>query len=153
MKTGRLSLVCAAIRWIVGGIFVYAGILKLMDPHGFAMAIDAFRLLPFPVVRLLAMVLPVLEILAGFIWICNYQADAAALIVLMMCGLFVVALSSALARGLDIQCGCFGGIGNGSLSLALVRALLLAGATFFWLRYAGGNRRHPATAHEATNRP
>lgn len=97
------------IRLAVGGLFIYAGVLKAMDPALFAQEISNYHLIPWPdAVVLLAIYLPWFEILSGAAvafrrW---YLGGLAALGIMLI--VFTGALSYAWARGLDISCGCFG---------------------------------------------
>ncbi|MEI9896994.1 MAG: MauE/DoxX family redox-associated membrane protein [Chthoniobacter sp.] len=97
------------IRFAIGGVFVVAGVLKWRDPQAFADNIAAFRLLPDQLVNVVALGLPHFEILVGTFLILGRRSRAAALGVMVMSIIFAVALSSALMRGLNIDCGCFGG--------------------------------------------
>jgi putative oxidoreductase len=86
----RLSL-----RMILGGVFLYAGVLKMKSPQDFADSISTFQLLPVAWINLLALSLPPFEMIAG--------------IMLIVTIIFALAIGQALARGLQVNCGCFGG--------------------------------------------
>ncbi len=94
-------------RLILGGVFLYAGFVKIGEPAGFAGSVAAYRLLPYFGNYLAAAVLPWLEVLCGLLLIAGYRTRAAASLVLLLLLAFMAALVSALARGLDIDCGCF----------------------------------------------
>ncbi len=94
-------------RLILGGVFLYAGFVKIGEPAGFAGSVAAYRLLPYFGNYLAAAVLPWLEVLCGLLLIAGYRTRAAASLVLLLILAFMAALVSALARGLDIDCGCF----------------------------------------------
>ena len=92
----------------IGGIFVYAGALKALDPGRFAGDVANFKLLPWHASVLLALYLPWLEIICGAALIFK-RLYAGALVLLALLNLiFLAALISAKVRGLDISCGCFG---------------------------------------------
>ena len=104
-----------------------AGVVKALGPGEFALAIDNYRLLPFPLAAALALYLPWLEIASGLgvLW---PKTRLGALSLLAGLGLvFLSALASGVARGLDIECGCFGHghAGRPALIASLVRAALL----------------------------
>jgi len=126
-KAGRLMALIA--RLLLAAAFLYAGILKALDPAAFALAIDNFRLLPFPAAAALALYLPWLEIVAGLgvLWP-RFRGGALAVLV-GLCGGFAGAIASAVLRDLDIGCGCFGGDGGSraSLLLSLLRSVALLG--------------------------
>ena len=117
-----------ALSGCVTGVYLWAGASKLADPAAFAFAIDNYRLLPWPAAVGVAHALPWLEIVAALaLWVSRWRAGA--LGILTGLGLvFVVALGSAMVRGLDIACGCFGAGGGGGSGLgwALVRAIGLS---------------------------
>jgi len=93
---------------IVGGIFVYAGILKLIDPVQFGLDIDNYKTLPWFLSVRLAFYLPWLEVFCGLalVFRCFYRGGLAILIALI--AVFIGATIAARVRGLDITCGCFG---------------------------------------------
>lgn len=120
------------LRMILGGVFLYAGILKMQSPQTFADRIAGFQLLPDAGINLLALSLPVFEIAVGAMLIIGFQIEMAAFSVLILCTVFAVALISALARGLKIDCGCFGSGTPSTLKtwFSLGRDILLAGAAW-----------------------
>ena len=122
-----------AIRLIVGGVFVYAGVVKWTAPRDFAAAIDSFHLLPAVMVSAMAIVLPPLEVLAGGLWACNRYTKASAACIVLMCLAFLVALTYAWLAGIPAQCGCFGELFGESLPLAIARDVFLGAATAYWL--------------------
>ncbi len=93
---------------IIGGIFIYAGVIKAMDPVGFANDIDNYKILPWPLTVRLAFYLPWLEILCGLAMILGLLYRGGLLILTMLISIFIIASVIAKARGLDITCGCFG---------------------------------------------
>ena len=92
----------------VGALFIYAGILKALDPAQFAGDIANFRLLPQLAGAVLAVYLPWLEIVCGMALVFKKTYRGALLILTALCLIFLAALASTMARGLDISCGCFG---------------------------------------------
>lgn len=118
------------VRFLVGGTFVYASLDKILDPTGFAQAIHHYRILGAGLLHPLALLLPWLELVAGMAMIMGLARRGAALLIAAMVVMFMVAIVSALARDLDISCGCFhteGGHAVG-ISLLLRDLALLAGA-------------------------
>jgi putative oxidoreductase len=93
---------------IVGGVFVYAGVLKVLDPVQFGLDIDNYKSLPWFISVRLAFYLPWLEIFCGvaLIFRCLYRGGLSILTLLTI--VFVGAAVAAKTRGLDITCGCFG---------------------------------------------
>jgi uncharacterized membrane protein YphA (DoxX/SURF4 family) len=125
------------LRFLVGGTFVYASFDKILHPDAFAQAAYHYRMIPIVLLHPLALFLPWLELTAGIALIVGLYRRGAALLISLMMVLFLVAIGSALARGLDVSCGCFhtsGGHAVG-LSLLLRDAALLAGSlVLLWVR-------------------
>ena len=94
---------------IFGGVFVYAALLKLRDPLLFQKDIESFDLLGDPWTAILAVSLPWLELLAGLAVITGWLRNGGLLLLNLSLIVFFGAIGSAWYRGLNIQCGCFGG--------------------------------------------
>jgi uncharacterized membrane protein YphA (DoxX/SURF4 family) len=115
-------------RLVVGGLFIYAGALKAADPGGLIRDIWNFQLVPEPWAWWLAAYLPFLEVLAGIALITGLQRRGAHLLLGGLLVAFLAALIVAAARGLDVNCGCFGSNPDGtssSLTWPIIRDLLL----------------------------
>ena len=97
-----------AARLVLGGVFVVAGALKIPDPAAAVRAVRAYRLLPESLVAPVAFGLPVLEIAVGLALLIGVFVRTAALAAAVLLVLFLVGIGSAWARGLRIDCGCFG---------------------------------------------
>lgn len=96
-------------RGILGGIFVYAGILKMRSPIEFADNIAAYQLLPANTINALALGLPFFEIICGLLVLGGLRIRIGTLGISTMLFVFMGAILTALKRGLSIDCGCFGG--------------------------------------------
>jgi uncharacterized membrane protein YphA (DoxX/SURF4 family) len=99
-------------RLVLGGIFLVAGALKVPDPAAAVRAVRAYRLLPEPVVAPVAFGLPVLEIAVGVALLLGVFLRSAAIAAAVLLVVFLVGVGSAWARGLQIDCGCFGNGGQ-----------------------------------------
>lgn len=122
---GMLVLLC---RLAVGGVFIFASLDKFQHPGAFAQAIHNYRLVPYALLHPMAYLLPALELTAGIFLVLGLWRRGAALLSGLMTVVFMVAITSALLRGLDISCGCFhtdGGHGVGLSLLARDLVLLL----------------------------
>jgi len=146
----RLDLVGTALRLLLGGVLLVAGALKVTNLGQSALAVRAYQLLPYDVAGYVGYALPVLEIGIGLLLVLGLFTRAAAVAGSVLMLAFVVGIASAWARGLSIDCGCFGGGGTiGQEQTAypweLTRdvGLLLAGA---WLV------RRPHTAYALDDR-
>ncbi len=96
-----------AARLYLGGVFVFASLHKIAHPGVFALDIATYDMVPLGLVNLMAITMPWVEIAAGLLLILGVRARAAALCCSGMMVIFLVALLSALSRGLDMSCGCF----------------------------------------------
>ena len=99
-------------RLVVGTVWVAAGWLKLPDPAASVRAVRAYRILPESVVPLVGHGLPILEIATGLLLIVGLGVRIAAIVSLLLQVAFIIGISSAWWRGLQIECGCFGGGGG-----------------------------------------
>ncbi|MCR4438698.1 MAG: MauE/DoxX family redox-associated membrane protein [bacterium] len=126
-----------AVRIVLGIIFVYAAVGKIADPAEFVRDVDNYRLLPYLAVALTAAILPWLELLCGIGLIIGRWTRGSAFLVAVMLVVFLAGLISALARGLDIDCGCFS-LGSEASKVSLYRVLedvlMLAAAVWIWRR-------------------
>jgi uncharacterized membrane protein YphA (DoxX/SURF4 family) len=122
------QLVVVALRFALGALFVIAGLLKLRDPAGFAQEIANYQLAP-ALAPYLAVVLPTVEVVAGFSLVAAPAAwrRAGALAVAGLMVMFLAATLVVIARGVNIECGCFG-TGSGPVGWSTVlRDLALLG--------------------------
>ena len=99
-------------RVLLGGVLLLAGYLKAKSPAEAQMAVRAYKLLPVSVANIFGLSLPWLEIGAGVLLIVGIAVRYAAIFGGLLMLLFVGAISQAWARGLTIDCGCFGGGGQ-----------------------------------------
>ena len=96
-----------ASRVLLGAIFVYASLDKIVDPAAFAQAIANYQILPSSWVNVVALTLPWLELVSGICLIAGKLIRGSALLVTLMLVIFMGALGYSAYRGLDIACGCF----------------------------------------------
>ena len=101
-----------AARLLLGGVLVVAGALKIPDPAAAGRAVRAYQLLPEGLVGPVAFGLPVLEIAVGLALLAGVFVRTAALGAAALMVVFLAGVVSAWARGLQIDCGCFGGGGE-----------------------------------------
>lgn len=129
MNRALLALLVLACRLVVGGVFIYASLDKLQNPDSFALIIHHYRMVPYSLLHSFSMFLPMLELVMGVALVVGFRQRGAAFIGILLNLMFIVALSTALFRGLDISCGCFntdGGHGVGVTLLWRDALLLLA---------------------------
>jgi uncharacterized membrane protein YphA (DoxX/SURF4 family) len=132
----RVALGYHLTRLILAAIFLYAGALKALDPVGFAGQVAAYQLLPYAGNLVVAAALPYVELVVGLLLLGNRLVRPAALLLVVLNGIFIVALASAWARGLQIDCGCFHPEAATTPQTAIVRDLLFIAlaVTLFRLR-------------------
>ena len=99
-------------RVVLGGLFIFAGVMKLQDPQAFAFAIKAFKLFGTSagdtLIPFLAYATPWIEIAAGLALILGVWGRAAAVLVGAMLVAFIAAVISVIAQGIETKCTCFG---------------------------------------------
>ncbi len=108
-RIDRIRLIGLALRVFLGGAFLYAAWLKLREPWMlFAMAVDAYKLLPQWAVILVARTLPWAELLLGLLLIAGkWMRFTSAAVSALLAG-FLAMMAFTYFKGLQIDCGCFG---------------------------------------------
>ena len=129
-RSGRVSYhLC---RLLLGAVFVWAGAVKALDVPAFAGQVAAYQNLPYALNYTVAATLPYVELLAGALLLANLRVKPAVLLLILLNALFIIVLISVVARGLSIDCGCFGpdagttplqALGRDGLLLALAVAI------------------------------
>ena len=130
----RKEVIVWSLRFLMAGLFIYAGVIKSIQPELFVDEIEAYRLLPYKLSLLLSLYLPFLEIVAGIALLLPRWSRISSALLIALMGIFLVALLSAWVRGLDIACGCFGvSEMTANYPWLLVRDVMLIGAlSFIW---------------------
>jgi len=98
-------------RLILGGVLLIAGALKIGSLQKSAMSVRSYELLPVPIANFLGYTLPWIEIGIGLLLITGALVRISGLIGAITMLAFIIAISWAWAKGLSIDCGCFGGGG------------------------------------------
>ena len=104
--------VSTGARLVLGGVFLVAGGLKVIDPQSSVAAVRAYELLPNSLVTIVGWGLPFAEIALGLLLLAGVATRVVAAVTAMLLIIFILAVVSAAARGLSIDCGCFGGGGE-----------------------------------------
>ena len=99
-------------RLVLGGVLLAAGGLKIANLQKSAMSVRAYELLPVGLANFLGYVLPWVEIGMGLLLIVGVAVSIVGLLGALTMFAFVIAIAQAWARGLSIDCGCFGGGGQ-----------------------------------------
>jgi len=98
-------------RLTLGGVLFIAGYLKVSAPDKSQMAVRAYEMLPISVANTLGLILPFIEVAIGALLILGSLMRVVAALGGFTMVIFIIAISQAWARGLNIDCGCFGGGG------------------------------------------
>jgi len=125
-------------RILLSAVFLWSGTLKLTAPQFFAVVIENYGLLPDPLTLPAAIVLSMVEVLAGLGLLADIRGSLAVATGLL--GVFILVLSYGIWLGLDIDCGCFGPEDPESeafhgLRSALFRDIVMMGVIvylYFW---------------------
>ena len=129
----RVDPIELLFRIIVGGIFFYAGFLKINDLQSFELSIRNYQILNDPWVGILAMTLPPLEMILGITILIKFLYQGALLIACMTMSVFIASLLSLLARNIDINCGCLGL--NTSVQIQIMIDILIVLMCIFLMKY------------------
>ena len=98
-------------RVALGAVMVTAGALKISDPGQAVRAVQAYQILPQGMTHVVGYGLPLIEIVLGLLLILGLGTRGVGVLAGLFMIVFIAAVSSAWARGLSIDCGCFGGGG------------------------------------------
>lgn len=103
-----LRIVDGLSRLFLAAVFIYAAWSKVQDPALFADAVASYKVISGFGVSWVALVLPMLELVAGLALIATKWSRESSLILVGLLLVFLIGLTQAWARGLEISCGCFG---------------------------------------------
>jgi uncharacterized membrane protein YphA (DoxX/SURF4 family) len=106
------------IRIIVGFIFILTGISKIVDPALFAREISNYDMMYLPLINLMAITLPWVELVVGILFILGVRVKANIILLAAMLLMFNFAVAVAWARGLDINCGCYSSVAEQTVGFA-----------------------------------
>jgi len=105
------------IRVFLGFVFIFAAITKVADPEGFSLSIYNYKLMPDILINVLAIALPWIELVAGILLIFGISVKENSAILTGLLVVFIIAIAISMARGLDIDCGCFGTVDGSKVGL------------------------------------
>ncbi len=98
-------------RLLTGGVWIVAGGLKITEPAASIAAVRAYELLPASAVEPVGLMLPAVELVVGLALVLGVLARGAGIVSALLFVAFIVGIASVWARGIEIDCGCFGGGG------------------------------------------
>ena len=134
-----LDVVGLLARLFLGGVLVYAGAVKVGHPLTAERAVQAYEIFPMGLAGVIGQALPFVEIVLGVLLLLGLFTRPVAVVSTLLMLAFIVGISQAWARGLTIDCGCFGG--GGQIGAAQTRypqeiardaTFALAGAWLVW---------------------
>ncbi|SMD27188.1 Methylamine utilisation protein MauE [Kibdelosporangium aridum] len=96
----------------LAAVWFVSGAIKAADLNQAYIAVQAYDLLPHGVVSVVAAAVPFLEIALGVLLLLGLGTRLVAVLSVVVLVAFIIAISQAWARGLTIDCGCFGGGGQ-----------------------------------------
>ena len=102
-----LKYIQYAVLSIIALFFIVAAVPKLANPEAFAESISNYQIVPGYLINLMAIYLPWVELFAGISLFSRVTRKAGLSLIFIMLLVFIAAQSIALAKGLDITCGCF----------------------------------------------
>ena len=125
-----------ALALLAGAPFLYAGVVKVLDPVRFASDITKYQIVPWAVAIAIAFYLPWLEVFCGLALVLRRLFQASLLVSGALIIAFIGVSISTKARGIDVSCGCFGAASsNLSFTWHLVLDFVLLGILailWFW---------------------
>ncbi len=105
---GGVRWIGIAARFVVGGLWLVAGLIKIGNPVDNVRGVRTYELLPEGLVGPVGHTLPVLQIVLGVCLVLGFLTRPMAVTSVVVLVAFMVGIISAWARGLSIECGCFG---------------------------------------------
>lgn len=150
----QLGLLLA--RLVLAWVFIRAALPKIEDPLAFAGSIEAFQLMEGTLALWVAIALPWLELVVAIGLLTPWLRQACALTISGLLALFIALHASAWARGLDVNCGCFGlSETSPDYRWLILRnlGLLLLSIALLWQWMGHSERTRPQDHHSGADEP
>ncbi|MCB9209900.1 MAG: DoxX family membrane protein [Ignavibacteriales bacterium] len=129
-KKQIINYLIAITRIYLALVFILSGLDKINNLEAFAVSIENYKILPIESINIIAIVIPWMELVAGALLLIGLYIKENSLIITTLLLIFTVAIISAIARNLDIDCGCqgtFDGQKVGTLKLIENFSLMIVG--------------------------
>lgn len=97
----------AILRIIMGALFVYSAFYKVLEPNAFVRVIIRYNIIPEMVTPYVAIILPFIELILGFLLLIGLRVRASSLTLIFLMILFIFAITLNVIRGESFDCGCF----------------------------------------------
>ncbi|MBW3086390.1 hypothetical protein KEM60_02608 [Austwickia sp. TVS 96-490-7B] len=101
-----------ASRLVLAVVWIYASVTKIDRPTTSARAVQAYQLFSFDLAAMIGQSLPIVELALGVLLLVGLFTRPSGFISAVLLVFFIIGIGSAWARGLRIDCGCFGGDGS-----------------------------------------
>jgi len=105
-KTAFAAIALLA-RLYIGGVFIMASLYKIWEPYDFALSVATYQMAPLWTINIFVIILPWLELITGILIIIGLWTKESAFLISCMMVMFLVSLSFALSKDLQMSCGCF----------------------------------------------
>jgi uncharacterized membrane protein YphA (DoxX/SURF4 family) len=119
------DLAWTALRLALGALFIYASVHKIISPGSFAQEVNNYRLLPAALVNPFAIVVPWLEFFCGLALVSHRLVLGSSALVALLMTAFTAAVLWAVARHLNVSCGCFSSHGSAATWMTFARDIVL----------------------------
>lgn len=131
-----LGIVLIICRLIAGGALLIAAYGKIINPKKLMLSMESFELLPTFLIPISSYVLPWTELIVGLLLVAGFATRASAIWSTILYSIFTLAIISVIARGMEVDCGCFGALlGGGTVgiqSIARNLVFLIASGFVLW---------------------
>ncbi|HJQ46961.1 MAG TPA: MauE/DoxX family redox-associated membrane protein [Amycolatopsis sp.] len=107
-----LDVVGTLVRLGLAAVWLVSGSVKFSDPGQTYLAVKAYEVLPDGLLHPVATALPLLELVLGVLLLVGLLTRGAAIVSALLLVVFIAGVAQSWARGLTIDCGCFGGGGQ-----------------------------------------
>jgi len=135
-ESPALSVALIICRLIAGGALLVAAYGKIINPKKLMLSMESFELLPAFLIPISSYILPWTELIVGLLLVAGFATRASAIWSTILYSIFTVAIISVIARGMEVDCGCFGALlGGGSVgiqSIARNLVFLIASGVVLW---------------------
>jgi protein-disulfide isomerase/uncharacterized membrane protein YphA (DoxX/SURF4 family) len=138
-RADRLGWIGLIVRVVLAAVWAWAALAKIGDPRRFVQVVRAYDATPEWLSKAIGYGLPTLELVLALLLLLGLITRYAAIVSAALLVVFLVGIGQAAVRGLEIQCGCFGGAGGPSTStsytLDILRDLALLALSAFLIRW------------------
>lgn len=135
------DLILLTCRFLAGGAFLLAAFGKIIEPTNLMLSMNSFGLVPEFIVPFASYIMPWLELVVGLLLFYGFMSRGAAAWAAILYLIFTIAIISVIARGMSVDCGCFGAmLGGGNVGWHSVGRNLVFLASSGMILWLGGGR-------------